>query len=314
MISAGFGGLKSLRSALLTGYALLAAGWLLWPSVTKGVSFSMSASQLVQRATEIDLGSGTKLALVSFVATFIGTAANTLVVDRVIDWFEETFPGPWWDLYLRQGFDSSLYSSSFQLSTSDEKRMYVTNPHRAVDQQLRRAYPIDVSHPVLHGAWLDTFHWSTYEKRLRERRESRFRLHVLLAALVLAVPLGVEGGGEWWFVSVAVVAIAFVELTVHNRAVAKGMMTEECKRLLGLKSDAVAKVDEIKAQVAVSEDAYQNRRKPYGTENQTYDEFIAAQSELLERAKAKVIGLQAEIEVVEKHRFLKKNQEQITEM
>lgn len=313
MIAAGFGRLKSIRSALLTGYTTLLAGWLLWPSVTREANFSESASQLAQRAINSDLGSGTKLALVSFVATFVGTAVNTLITDRAINWIEKVFPGPWWELYLGQGFDASLYSNHFQLSTSDSKSLYVPNPHAS--ERGERSYPIDVSHPVLSGDWLDRFRWSTYEERLSERQEARFRLHVLLSALVLAIPLGIAGGNEWWFVSVAVVMIAVVELAVHNKRVSDVMTSKEFERLLKLKSDAVTKVETIEAELAVSEDDYVQRKKPYSvTGSPSYDEFIATQRESLKQAKAAVVDVEKQIEIVEDHKFLKKNPKQITEI
>jgi len=157
---------------------------------------------------------------------FVGSAVNAIFVDRLVEWIENLFPRPWWELYLEQGFESVFQ----RVSTAGDKTRSISNPHSG-----KVLYFTDRVGSLLKSG-LDDYQWDVYRSRQRARDEAQFRTHLLLAAFVLGIAVGIVGTREWWFVATGVLTLGLWELSVRRKRVSESMTDKELKRLRAIEA------------------------------------------------------------------------------
>lgn len=293
MIANGFGGIKKLRSALLTGYTVLICGWLLWPPFASGLTFSTEATTFAERLPDLEFGNTSSLAVVSFTAVFIGSVANSIGVDRLLGAIHSVRPGADWDLYLSQGFSEALDIVTQADTTApgaSSRQTWLYPPYDAKGGRLFIA-PDD---PLLFSSGFNDIRWSTFQCRVREREESAFRLHFLLSVSLVGICLGASGKKEWILVSVLIVALAAIEFRSSYQRASKTMTTNELTRLSRQLSHVTA-----------SREAFEEKYSEVIAAPPSDDVNKANVEKKLVEFKSDEVEIKKRIAKVEKHRFRK---------
>ncbi len=230
MLSALTGGLRALRSSLLSGFGVLAIVWLVWPRLPGPVV----EPELTKRLGELFdfLGDNFKIGMLIFVAAMIGSAANEIVIDRALRAIERRPGWPMWDLWVETALeDLRVY----------EERTGKEGAGREDDLAQRLGDWIGAAkRPSTHYG---LFLWDEYQGRVRSHQEMRFRLQLSLVSAVVVLCAAIAYSECWYLVLLVPAAVPAVDLRFRGETVANKMTTARVAELDARVEKASKKVE-----------------------------------------------------------------------
>ena len=222
-------GFRSIRSALLNGYTLLFAAWLIWPSL--GLD-GIESDSVLSRSIELfdSLGSTARLGALSFGAVVLGGALERLIVGPLLDRIEYLFDAPLWD--------------EWALTKLAAAQRYAAKSVR-IERRSDRAPVVTDTGSFFYERKLH----DDYQTARRDGDEARFRLNLQVAVTPAGI-LAAILGSFWWLLPTGVsVLVLALELSVRNARVSEEMTTTRLGSLKDEIEDAGTEVQKWEGSV-----------------------------------------------------------------
>ena len=196
MLSGLLASARELRNPLTVGYSVLVSLWLVVGEALNAAARQDPLGRRLLGALDA-AGDGTQLALLTFTAAIVGSVFWNLAVARLVQFIATTSRHPDWSSFIEEAKDAVRSYEQYRVVT--EKGRHGNAPS-----------PFDAEHTVASPRWASYLH-ERVEERERKAAEMSFRVTLALTLIPIAIALGIEGGGLWWW---SILAVPFIWLDV----------------------------------------------------------------------------------------------------
>ncbi|MCA0143427.1 hypothetical protein [Blastococcus sp. LR1] len=189
---------RELRNPLTVGYSAVFSCWIV---AGEELAASARSDQLGARLlVALDsIGPVAQVALVTFLAAIVGSVLWNAGVARLVRFLAAVSRHPDWPKYIDEAKEAVRAYEQYRVTTYK-------------GSSGGKPSSFDKEHTVPSPRWGEYLH-SRVDERERKAAEMSFRVTLAVALVPIAVTLGVEGGGSWWW---AIVAVPFVWLDVAS--------------------------------------------------------------------------------------------------
>ncbi len=198
MLSGWLASARELRNPLTIGYSVTLTFWLL---AGEAVHEATRADPLGRRilAALDSLPDAAKLALLTFIATMLGSILWNSVVSRLVKSLSSRAGHPDWEGLIDEARAAVRHYEEHEVITYKGQSGGTRSPFDA-------KHRVPSSH---HGAYLH----ERVQERERKASEVSFRVTLAIALVPVALGLGVRGAGLWWL-SLLVVPLVWFDVAL----------------------------------------------------------------------------------------------------
>jgi hypothetical protein len=179
---------RELRNPLTVGYSTLFAVWVLAGDHIEKVARQDELGRRILLALD-SMGDGAELALYTFLAAMLGSLLWNALVARLVGWLAKAADHPDWD--------SLIEEASAAVRRYEEHDVLTYKGFRKTPSSF------DATHTVpspQHALYLRT----RVDERERKAAEMSFRTTLAISLVPVALAVGIDGGGNWWWFTCAV--------------------------------------------------------------------------------------------------------------